>query len=269
MIEVVKSSLPSFADEDTIRKALVDNNGSVDNAVNQLLEVEEYSSAPATPGSFSQSGSSSVERDPDSDDDEVYGPNKRQNRRASRATKALRKEQKEREAQLQVIQAQEVPLPDSGTSTEPSVEADEDTIDKSAIQKKNSDDDFSPSDDNEESEAEDSSSDYTGSSPSPSGANITRTTRPKIILNTKNSKKGKEAPVAKLPHRPNPKKKTLITARQRKEMKKQAQKQAAKERKRANGQGNGSLAQPTSSSKRDSPPMEKVLSLGKLSMIQV
>ncbi|RDL31978.1 uncharacterized protein BP5553_09380 [Venustampulla echinocandica] len=270
MIDVVKNSLPSYADEETIRKALVDNNGSVDNAVNQLLDVQEYSSAPPTPGSLSQSVSSSVERDADSDDDEIHGPNKRQNRRASRATKALRKEQREREAELQAIPALELPLPDSGASTELSVEPNEDNIDKSAIQKKNSEDEeFGPSDDNDQSEADDSGSDYTGSSQSPSGANITPSTRPKIILNTKNNTKGKDASAAKIPHRPNPKKKTLITARQRKEMKKQAQKQAAKERKRAKGQGNGQLARPTDHSKRDSPPMEKVLSLGKLSMIQV
>jgi hypothetical protein len=94
MVNSVTTSLPFLADDETIRKALQDNNGSVDAAVSQLLD--EPTSTPSSPGSYSsQSGSSSVERDADSDEEEeIWGPNKRQNRKI-RAMK-----RKEKEAQL-------------------------------------------------------------------------------------------------------------------------------------------------------------------------
>lgn len=94
MVNSVTTSLPFLADDATIRKALYDNNGNVDAAVSQLLD--EPSSTPSTPGSFksvssSQSGASSIERDADSDDeDEVWGPNKRHNRKI-KATKRANK----------------------------------------------------------------------------------------------------------------------------------------------------------------------------------
>jgi hypothetical protein len=97
MVNSVTTSLPFLANDATIRKALYDNNGSIDAAVSQLLD--EPSSTPSTPGSYaslsSQSGNSSIERDADSDDeDEAWGPNKRQNRKI-RAMKRKSKEIKE------------------------------------------------------------------------------------------------------------------------------------------------------------------------------
>jgi OTU domain-containing protein 3 len=109
MIKSVTTSLPFLANDETIRKALYDNNGNVDAAVSQLLD--EPSSTPSTPGSYSsQSGSSSVERDADSDDEEeVWGPNKRKNRKI----RALKRKEKEKEVKLDAkeINAQ-LPLPD-------------------------------------------------------------------------------------------------------------------------------------------------------------
>jgi OTU domain-containing protein 3 len=95
MVSSVTTSLPFLANDATIRKALYDNNANIDAAVSQLLD-EPYST-PSTPGSFrsvasSQSGaSSSIERDLDTDnEDEIWGPNKRQNRKL-KATKRLSK----------------------------------------------------------------------------------------------------------------------------------------------------------------------------------
>lgn len=85
-IDVVCKSLPYLADKVTIKRALEAAKGHIDLAVSTLLDAEEHGS------NSSQVESSSVERDHDSDDDTYDGPNKKQDRRMSRATRA----QKER-----------------------------------------------------------------------------------------------------------------------------------------------------------------------------
>jgi OTU domain-containing protein 3 len=115
MVNSVTTSLPFLANNETIRKALYDNNGSIDAAVSQLLDEPSSnpSSNPSTPGSFrsvtsSQSGSSSIERDADSDDeDEIWGPNKRQNRKI----KAMKRISKSKAGTPEVL-IKEVNLPD-------------------------------------------------------------------------------------------------------------------------------------------------------------
>ena len=82
MVNVVTSSLPYLADRATIQKALEDNKGNINLAVSKLLEAEDQSSA------SSRRASSSVERDPDSDDELISGPSKKQDRRLSRAAKS-------------------------------------------------------------------------------------------------------------------------------------------------------------------------------------
>lgn len=85
MIDVVSKSLPFLADKPTIKRALEAAKGDVNLAVSNMLdEQEEYGSA------SSQQESSSVERDHDSDEDTHDGPNKKQDRRMSRASKAQR-----------------------------------------------------------------------------------------------------------------------------------------------------------------------------------
>lgn len=112
MVNSVTTSLPFLANNETIRKALYDNNGSIDAAVSQLLD--EPSSTPSTPGSFrsvtsSQSGSSSIERDADSDDeDEIWGPNKRQNRKI----KAMKQISKSKAGTPELMIKKEANLPD-------------------------------------------------------------------------------------------------------------------------------------------------------------
>ncbi|KAF4635666.1 hypothetical protein G7Y89_g2434 [Cudoniella acicularis] len=282
MIQTVQNALQQYMSEETIRKALTENNGNVNNTVDKFLEVQDYSSAPPTPGSLSQSGASSIERDPDSDDDEVYGPNKRQNRRMSQATKALRKQQQKLIDEKELAAIPTIAL--TKAEDKPLIE----TVQTSPLKPgltvvKREDKDQSASDgDDEFRPEEDSNSEYSASSRSQSVVPGTTPPRPRIILHTRNSRQASEDRSIKNQSnnesantpavaQSNPKstfnptgKKKLITARQRKEMKKAAQKQAAKERKRGKG-----LTASTDNIKRNSPPMEKVLSLGKLSMIQI
>ncbi|KAK5133705.1 hypothetical protein LTR08_007459 [Meristemomyces frigidus] len=80
-VDIVAKSLPYLADKPTIKRAIEAARGDTNLAVSRLLDAEEYGS------SSSQPESSSVERDHDSDDDMFDGPNKRQNRRMSKATR--------------------------------------------------------------------------------------------------------------------------------------------------------------------------------------
>ena len=87
MITTVQNSVPRFIDNDTAKRALEDANCNVDNAVSKLLlDMSDGSSTSSNPSS-----SISTEREPDSDDEDSNGPNKRQDRRMSRATRAMRK----------------------------------------------------------------------------------------------------------------------------------------------------------------------------------
>ncbi|KAK0266142.1 hypothetical protein LTR91_005016 [Friedmanniomyces endolithicus] len=83
-VDVVSKSLPFLADKPTIKRALEAAKGDINTAVSSLLDAEEYGSA------SSQPESSSVERDQDSDDDVDSGPNKKQDRRMSRASKVAK-----------------------------------------------------------------------------------------------------------------------------------------------------------------------------------
>ena len=95
MVEVVKASLPYLvSDNGTVHRALVKAKGNVDNAVSELLENEDRGSVSST------QGSSSVERDQDSDDDEYAGPKKKQDRRMSRATRSLKQKEDRRKREL-------------------------------------------------------------------------------------------------------------------------------------------------------------------------
>ena len=90
MINVVLSSLPYIADRSVIQKKLEDANLDLDAVVESLLEEKQPSSSPS-----SRQGSSSIERDHDSDEDDICGPNKKQDRRLSRATRTAIKEKEE------------------------------------------------------------------------------------------------------------------------------------------------------------------------------
>ena len=74
MVDEVMLSLPFLNDRAAIEKALQDYKGNVDNAVSSLMPESSQSSG----------GSSSIERDADSDEDIDQKPTKKQNRRPSR-----------------------------------------------------------------------------------------------------------------------------------------------------------------------------------------
>ena len=86
MIDVVQKSIPWIDDRATIKRAIEAAKGNIDNAVSNLLDAEGYGS------SSSQHENSSVERDHDSDDDMHDGPNKKQDRRMSRASRAQKEQ---------------------------------------------------------------------------------------------------------------------------------------------------------------------------------
>lgn len=73
MVDEVMRSLPFLTDRVAIEKALQDHKGNVDNAVSSLMPESSQSSG----------GSSSIERDADSDEDIEQKPTKKQNRRPS------------------------------------------------------------------------------------------------------------------------------------------------------------------------------------------
>lgn len=82
-VDVVCKSLPFLADKPTIKRALEAAKGDINTAVSNLMDAEEYGGSTS-----SQPESSSVERDHDSDDEALHGPNKKQDRRMSRASRA-------------------------------------------------------------------------------------------------------------------------------------------------------------------------------------
>jgi hypothetical protein len=288
MIKNVMTSVPHLCmDEVAIRKKLEESGGNVDKTVSKLLDADYLSSNPPSPGSYSQSGSSSIERDPDSDDDEIYGPNKRQNRRMSQATKSSRKSSElgaSVETDLHAIPTIELTEPDSQCSSklpppsqlpplsqlpvkselpEPSGDSEDIISGKPTVRKtKKADDDdgFAPSDDENDDDCNpdydnDAASSYSVSSRSaPVSFGTTPPQRITIKLNTRNNKsmQKQNGPRQKKP-----------TARERKDLKKAAQKQARKESKSATKQPQ--LATSTTSinqnRNRNSPPMEKVMDM--------
>jgi len=276
MVKSVMTALPDLANEEIIRNALVENYGNVDNAVTYLMDLQ-YSSNPPTPGSLSpsQSGGSSIERDYDSDEDEIYGPNKRQNRHI-RASKPSTKEKKH------IIPTIELTQPDAKMSNEVPIEILQPSPMKPSVHNlMHFDDSIGASDGDDEFKLEDSASEYDVSSRSPSVDPVNPRPRARVILRTKgikgvetnldsqNSQSSQESQNKKI-RGPKTNPKTHTTARQRKADKKAAQKKASNERKRAQGQGQnqGKLQPSTSNITRVSPPMEKVLQLGKLNMVK-
>ncbi len=99
-VDAVMTSLPYLSpSEATVRKLIDECGGNVGDVVSKLLDDDDNSTIPSTQGSTQ--GSSSVERDLDSEDeDPIRGPNKRQDRRLSRATRMAIKENDDRSHDL-------------------------------------------------------------------------------------------------------------------------------------------------------------------------
>lgn len=83
MVNAVTQSLPYVVDRAAIQRMLEECKGSIDNAVSKLLDAEERGSV------SSAQTSSSIERDPDSDDDDLYAPNKRKTHHRPRPSRDL------------------------------------------------------------------------------------------------------------------------------------------------------------------------------------
>ena len=103
LVELIMNSLPYLADRATIHKTLSKYNNDVNSAVSCLLDLEEAGDLPPcdldgdVASQSSTPGSSSIERDVDTEDDDVRGPRKKLDRRMSRATKAALLAKKEEE----------------------------------------------------------------------------------------------------------------------------------------------------------------------------
>lgn len=223
MINVVQQSLPYLTDEETIKRILESHKGNIDAAVCSLLDAEEDGASIS-----SQDGSASTERDPDSDDEDLSAPNKKQDRRMSRATKAVRKAKAEErlaqaiEAAGLVSEADTTGSSDHGAPREssPTGPPRRKLIPKSRLKHKT---------------GEEGTSDSASGTYSPSCSSVASSTSPSRsssigpTLPPKNNIKLVVKPPAVVPKR--------ITARERGDLKKAAQKAARKESKRAAAAG--------------------------------
>lgn len=275
-IDVIQSSLPTPLDESVITQAIKQHKGNIDAVVSEFLDSQYYSSAPGTPGSLSESGNSSIEREQDSEDEDAFNPSKRQNRQKFShkiGSEAWREQQRKRPERLPErllpIPSLEITAPDATNSRHTSPEL-------LAIQKIRDHSDVASIATSEE----DTNSEYAASTSSRAHSVALGSTppRPRIILRTASQKAklerqrqqtGSQEPTpSEDQYQPLLNKTKLISARDRKTLKKIAQKQQAKERKQGNGQSE-KLADSTGNIKKESPHMDKVLSLGTLSMIQI
>ncbi|KZF23206.1 OTU-domain-containing protein [Xylona heveae TC161] len=232
MIDVVLSSLPYLADRALVKRTLEECRGNVDDAVSKLLDLDERQSNSSTPGS------SSIERDPDSDDEASSGPNKKQDRRLSRATRATLRQGRQPNSYRRDAFASRDSTPSSEASSRLGVRGVNAEV-KSSDGDATEDEDWRP----DYLRDDDSASDYSSTSRSQPRSGVKLTLRPPkqpssvAPLTQSNGTNGTtiNKTVAK-PHAvPGPRKRT--TARERKDMKKAAQKAAAKERRIAAATG--------------------------------
>ena len=257
MINVITQSLPFLADRATIRKTIEECKGSLDAAVTKLLDLEDQGSVSST------QETSSVEREPDSDDEALSGPNKKQDRRLSRAKRNALKEIEQRPKKGLAVRLKDKPKasPIPKTIT-PQIQVngikEEDPIKR---------EEASDNDEPDESDEEDWQSDPTYKDPYnqyPTSCSTTnhprfggvrlRLSQPKPEKEAKTKLKPKinntrtsppsdqrpepiEAPVAKTQQRQAGPKKKRLTRRDQIDMKKAAQKAAARERKQGIASG--------------------------------
>ena len=243
MLKTVSQSLPFLVDTPRIKKALEIAKGNVDLAVSNLLD-EEYGSA------SSQQESSSVERDHDSDDDMHNGPNKKQDRRLSRATKA----QKERSSESRHALSQLATFDGSQESIASFASS------NSSLQESNQ---ATPA--TQETELEESSDPNNRVIDSTSASRSNSPARPPVRLKLHPPKLPDQSRVGKTQQRqPGPR----ATARDRKELKKQQQKQHRKERAQLAARGVARSQSPSAAGlalrqkgMTDTPPVETLRTL--------
>ena len=263
MVNLVMQSLPYLADRATIQKTLEECKGNVDNAVSKLLDAEERGST------SSAQESSSVEREPDSDEENLSGPNKKQDRRLSRATRTMLKEKEEQKKHELAVRLK--------TSDKASPTNDPPTLPRQPPTQ-------SVKEDVEETEEEDWEHDPTyrdSESASASASDYSTASKPRangirLKLSQPKRENDKDPPVSEDSHpangvnigggrtqqrQPGPKQKRP-TQRDKRDMKKLAQKAAAKERKQCIAAGrmvngkNGAIAVVVKKGKENSPAIE-------------
>lgn len=251
MINVVAQSLQYPVDRETIKKTLEECRGNIDTAVTILMDAEERASV------SSQPGSSCTERDADSDDEELSGPNKKQDRRMSRASKTLRKQKAAAEKPPPLPQtttiAKSEPVPIIEVSP-PSVDTparqhNPPIIDTTPRKMKSEEAEWtSPSDedvDYQPDQDDDAGSNYSDSSRSNSQALLPIAPKPLHFT---------VHPAKTYQKQTGPQKKR-VTARERMETKKAAQKAARKESKRQGAQASRQL-EITSANVKKNPPID-------------
>ncbi|KAF2143665.1 uncharacterized protein K452DRAFT_224082 [Aplosporella prunicola CBS 121167] len=209
-IEVVSKSLPFLTDKLTIKKALEECKGDVNNAVSQLLDDDAGNTSSAQE-------SSSIEREPDSDDDDIYGPNKRRERRLNRATK-----HKSHQDRLISHLAAQDGSQLSTASTDSPRSSGPGTPQSTALEAPDSDDEQPSHSDAEEPPAPPSPKPQQG----PRRIRLTMPRPPEELAAVQAAAKTQQKQLG-------PQQTKKVSARQQKDMKKQAQKAARKERQKA------------------------------------
>ncbi|SLM39479.1 Ovarian tumour, otubain [Lasallia pustulata] len=276
-VNLVCQSLPYLADRTRIHKTLEECKGNIDIAVSKLLDAEERGSVSST------QESSSVEREPDSDEEALCGPNKKQDRRLSRATRTVLKEkdeQKKRDLALRAKTNHDPPTTNGHTPL-------------SGIKDTNS----AKEEDGDETEEEDwendpsyrdsasaspsaSASDYSAASKLTSGAVRLKLSQPKRenekdpppsdacrevahgVKAEHHGDSGGGAGGGKTQQRQAGPRQKRVTQRDKRDMKKAAQKAAAKARKQGRAAGkaangkNGIIAAAAKEGKENSPAIE-------------
>lgn len=214
-IQSLSQAVPT-ADGPALKRALEDTKGDIDSAYERLMAAED-------PKCVSSQQSSSVEREPDSDDESVIGPSKRRDRRMSRGTKA---QQNARAKSIAIGYEKHKDSLESLVNVHPSS--------FTLSQSKPASSSSSDIDDNMWTPPPLRDGDTT------SGSEYTpppEVEAPKLKIKLSMPKRDDSRDSTPNPGKPTGIQKKHVSSRQKKDMKKTAQKQASKERKQAAGQG--------------------------------
>ncbi|KAL8726599.1 MAG: hypothetical protein Q9166_006634 [cf. Caloplaca sp. 2 TL-2023] len=241
MIDVVLSSQTYLDDRVIIQKKLENANGDIDAVVSNLIDAQQASSSPS-----SEYGSSSIEREQDSDDEEVKGPKKKQDRRLSRVSRAIIKEKEEQRKHDLIVRMKDRQLPSTKESVSPPVISVDDgklhDSDETEEEDWRKDSSYK---DSESASVSTSASDYSASSkPATGGVRLKLSQPKKVDSNLQPAAKGTDPPTQVIQNRtPTPSggpKATKMAPRRRRlirrdelDMKKAVQKANAKNRKKA------------------------------------
>lgn len=242
MIDTVITSQHYLSDRAVIQKKLENANGDIDAVVSNLIDAEQASSNPS-----SEYGSSSIEREQDSDDDEITGPKKKRDRRLSRVSRAAIKEKEVQRKHDLIVRMKDRQLPLTKESASPPV------ISVNDIQIHDSDEteeeDWrkdSSYKDSESASVSTSASDYSASSKPATGGVRLKLSQPKKVDDSLHppAKVSTHSMPATSKHTPTPSgglkamkmapRRRRLIRRDELDMKKAVQKANAKDRKRSN-----------------------------------